>query len=97
MPKLELGDKATDWMPAPEDVNSAIGLNVSAVDIYYYLSTSATGLAGGSWNTKAPTWVNGKYIWQKTVTTLANGIKTETKRLWIKYIKWHLKGCHFLI
>ena len=78
MPKLELGDKATDWTPAPEDVNSAIGLNVSAVDIYYYLSTSATGLAGGSWNTKAPTWVNGKYIWQKTVTTLANGIKTET-------------------
>ena len=78
LPKLELGDKATDWMPAPEDVNSAIGLNVSAVDIYYYLSTSATGLAGGSWNTKAPTWVNGKYIWQKTVTTLANGIKTET-------------------
>ena len=76
--KLELGDKATDWTPAPEDVNSAIGLNVSAVDIYYYLSTSATGLAGGSWNTKAPTWVNGKYIWQKTVTTLANGIKTET-------------------
>ena len=78
LPKLELGDKATDWTPAPEDVNSAIGLNVSAVDIYYYLSTSATGLAGGSWNTKAPTWVNGKYIWQKTVTTLANGIKTET-------------------
>ena len=76
--KLELGNKATDWTPAPEDVNSAIGLNVSAVDIYYYLSTSATGLAGGSWNTKAPTWVNGKYIWQKTVTTLANGIKTET-------------------
>lgn len=76
--KLELGDKATDWTPAPEDVNSAIGLNVSAVDIYYYLSTSATGLVGGSWNTKAPTWVNGKYIWQKTVTTLANGIKTET-------------------
>ena len=46
--KLEEGNMATDWTPAPEDY-------VSFVDVEYYLSTSATSLSGGSWSTTAPT------------------------------------------
>lgn len=67
--KVEKGNMATDWTPAPEDY-------VSFVDVEYYLSTSATSLSGGSWSTSAPTWVNGKYMWSRTVTTDGAGNKT---------------------
>lgn len=67
--KLEEGNMATDWTPAPEDY-------VSFVDVEYYLSTSATSLSGGSWSTTAPTWVNGKYMWSRTVTTDGAGSRT---------------------
>ena len=67
--KLEKGNKATDWTPAPED-------SIAKVDVEYYLSTSATSLAGGSWSTTAPTWVNGKYMWSRTVTVDGAGNKT---------------------
>ena len=67
--KIEKGNMATDWTPAPEDY-------VSFVDVEYYLSTSATSLSGGSWSTTAPTWVNRKYMWSRTVTTDGGGNKT---------------------
>lgn len=67
--KLEEGNMATDWTPAPEDY-------VSFVDVEYYLSTSPTSLSGGSWSTTAPTWVNGKYMWSRTVTTDGAGNRT---------------------
>ena len=51
--KLERGNVATDWTPAPED-------SFKSVDVEYYLSTSQTSLSGGSWSTTAPTWVNGR-------------------------------------
>lgn len=67
--KIEKGNTATDWTPAPEDY-------VSFVDVEYYLSTSPTSLSGGSWSTTAPTWVNGKYMWSRTVTTDGAGNRT---------------------
>ena len=67
--KLEEGNIATDWTPAPED-------GIASVDVEYYLSTSATALSGGSWSTAAPTWVNGKYMWSRTVTVNGAGNKT---------------------
>lgn len=67
--KLEKGNIATDWTPAPED-------SIASVDVEYYLSTSTTDLSGGSWSTAAPTWVNGKYMWSRTVTTDGAGNKT---------------------
>lgn len=67
--KVEKGNIATDWTPAPED-------SIASVDVEYYLSTSATSLSGGSWSTTAPTWVNGKYMWSRTVTTDGAGNKT---------------------
>lgn len=67
--KVEKGNIATDWTPAPED-------GIASVDVEYYLSTSASALSGGSWSTTAPTWVNGKYMWSRTVTTDGAGNKT---------------------
>ena len=57
----------------------ATGNGISSVDVYYYLSTSATELAGGSWSTTAPAWVNGKYMWSKTKTTYTNGTTKESE------------------
>jgi hypothetical protein len=67
--KLEEGNVATAWTPAPED-------SLASVDVEYYLSTSQTSLSGGSWSTTAPTWVNGKYMWSRTVKTDGAGNKT---------------------
>lgn len=69
--KVEKGNKATDWTPAPED---------AMADTYqeYYLSTSQTALSGGSWSTTAPTWANGKYTWSRTVKVDGAGNKTYT-------------------
>lgn len=64
--KVEKGNKATDWTPAPED-------NVGQVDVEYYLSTSTSSLSGGSWQTVAPQWVNGKYMWSRVKTTYLDG------------------------
>lgn len=68
-PKVEIGNKPTQWTPAPEDA-------IVTVDVEYYLSTSATSLSGGSWSTTAPTWVNDKYMWSRTVTVDGTGSKT---------------------
>lgn len=68
-PKLEAGNKATDWTPAPEDL-------ISQVDVEYYLSDSAVSLSGGSWTTLAPEWVDGKFMWSRTVTTNGTGNKS---------------------
>lgn len=54
------------------------GKGVSGVDVKYYLSTSATALIGGEWTTDAPAWVNGRYMWSKTVTTYSDGSSDES-------------------
>lgn len=70
--KLEKGNVATDWTPAPED-------SIATIDVEYYLSTSSTSLSDGSWSTTAPAWVDGKYMWSRTVTTDGAGNKTYTE------------------
>ena len=54
------------------------GVGVTSVDVWYYQSTSATSLSGGSWSTTAPTWSDGKYVWTKTITTYTNNTTDET-------------------
>ncbi len=51
---------------------------VKNVTVFYYLSTSSTEPAGGSWSETAPEWVSGKYMWTKTVTVYGNGTQTES-------------------
>ena len=59
------------------------GIGVSSVDVWYYQSTSATSLSGGSWSTTAPTWSDGKYVWTKTIVTYTNSTTDETNAVCI--------------
>ena len=54
------------------------GVGISAVDVFYYLSSSSSELIGGEWSTIAPTWVNGKYMWSKTKTTYTDDTFVES-------------------
>ena len=56
--------------------DGADGASVSAVKIQYYKSTSSTTQTGGEWQDSVPDWTSGKYIWQRTQTTI--GGKTVT-------------------
>ena len=74
-PRSKKGDKGDkgDTGDAGAD-----GVGVQSVDVMYYQSTSATSLAGGSWQTDAPGWVDGKYVWSKTVITYTDTSTAET-------------------
>lgn len=54
-------------------------VTMKRVSIQYYISTSPTTLSGGNWSTTKPTWVSGKYIWQKTVTTYSDNTTAESE------------------
>lgn len=48
--------------------------NLTNSSIQYYLSTSQTSLTGGSWQDTAPTWTQGKYMWQRMKYTTYKGV-----------------------
>jgi hypothetical protein len=50
-----------------------VNSSVKSTDVEYYLSTSSTSLSGGSWQTTAPAWVDGKFMWSRTRVELNNG------------------------
>lgn len=58
--------------------NGEDGRGVTSIVEQYYLSTSSSSLVGGSWSTSAPAWVNGKYIWTRSVITYTDGSSTTT-------------------
>ena len=49
---------------------------ISGVDVEYARGTSQTTPPTSGWSTTAPAWQDGRYIWQRTVTTLADGTKS---------------------
>ncbi len=51
---------------------------LTSADVYYALSNSSTTAPETGWQTVAPAWENGKYMWQKTVWTYANGGTSES-------------------
>ena len=51
---------------------------IASVAVYYALHTSSTTAPATGWNTTAPAWEDGKYMWQKTVWTYANGSTSES-------------------
>ncbi len=51
---------------------------LTSADVYYALSDSNTAAPKTGWQTVAPAWENGKYMWQKTVWTYANGETNES-------------------
>lgn len=73
---FEKGDPGRDGANGKDGSN---GVGVASITGQYYLSTSATALAGGSWSNNVPTIVNGRFMWTKFITTYTNGTSSETK------------------
>lgn len=46
---------------------------IMGVEVQYALSSSATAPPSSGWSAKAPAWESGRYMWQRTVTTMADG------------------------
>ena len=65
--KLEKGNIATDWTPAPEDA-------VASVKQQYYLSTSTTSATGGTWLDTVPELKENTCIWTRTATIHGSGV-----------------------
>lgn len=71
----------TTWESDPVCISGGKGengLGIQSVIEEYYLSTSSSSLIGGSWSTSAPAWVNGKYIWTRSVITYTDSSSTTT-------------------
>ena len=54
------------------------GVGVASITEQYYLSTSATALSGGSWSGTVPTWIDGRFMWTRSVVTYTNGTSNTT-------------------
>lgn len=54
-------------------VEDALDKTVTGTTEQFYQSDSPTELIGGSWNIKQPVWIDGKYIWRRTVVTYSSG------------------------
>lgn len=59
------------------------GVGVSSVDVEYAKSSSNTTAPTSGWQTTAPAWEDGKYIWSRTKTVLTNGSSEYTKAVCI--------------
>lgn len=60
-------------------LSTTVNKTVKSVDVLYYLSTSKTQLAGGSWVSQAPEWTANKYMWTKSVTKYVDGTSQESQ------------------
>lgn len=61
-----------------EDVSEKVAKTVARIEVVYASSDSPTTAPTDGWSTTAPEWVEGEYMWQKTITTYANGSTDET-------------------
>ena len=78
--KLERGTVATDWSPAPEDVQEDIqaverGYQklIERVDVEFAISNSRDTAPTSEWQTNAPTPARGQALWQRTKVYLKDG------------------------
>ena len=54
------------------------GTGVTSLSPEYYLSTSSTGLAGGSWSAEQQEWQQGHYYWTRQKVTWTDGTTSYT-------------------
>lgn len=53
--------------------------SIDRIEECYYSSTSPTAVTGGAWyKGQAPKWVNGRYIWTKSIIYYSDGTSEET-------------------
>jgi hypothetical protein len=85
--KGDPGKPGSQGLPGKDGVNGKDGANgkdgkdgvgVASITEQYYLSTSATALAGGTWSGTVPTWVDGRFMWTRSVITYTNSTVVNT-------------------
>lgn len=53
--------------------------SIDRIEECYYSSTSSTAITGGAWiKGQAPKWINGRYIWTKSIIYYSDGTSEET-------------------
>lgn len=70
--KLEISASSLVFSSSGKSIEEVVSKAVINVDVEYALSTSETTAPTSGWSTTAPAWENGKYMWQRTVTTYAD-------------------------
>lgn len=63
------------------------GVGIQSTTAYYYLSTSSTELKDGIWSTTMPTWIDGRYYWQKLKVVYTDGGEVETSPICVSGTK----------
>lgn len=57
----------------------SVARSIDRIEEYYYSSTSSTAINGGAWGKgKSPAWVNGRFIWTKSIIYYSDGTSAET-------------------
>lgn len=57
----------------------SVARSIDHIEECYYSSTSSSAITGGAWvKGKSPAWVNGRYIWTKSIIYFTDGTSTET-------------------
>lgn len=72
-------DKNGTCITGATGATGSSGKGIASIVEEYYQSTSATTLSGGSWSTTPPTWVDGKYIWTRSVITYTDNTVKRTE------------------
>lgn len=63
------------------------GVGIQSTTAYYYLSTSSTELKDGIWSATMPTWIDGRYYWQKLKVVYTDGGEVETSPICVSGTK----------
>ncbi len=75
--QTETSNKVSEHTQTIDTISEKVGKvekkAATKVDIYYAISDSSTKVPTTGWSTTAPTWQNGKFMWQKVKSTYANG------------------------
>lgn len=57
----------------------SVARSIDRIEENYYSSTSPTAITGGEWvKGESPAWVNGRYIWTKSIIYYTDGTSAET-------------------
>ncbi|WP_343017767.1 hypothetical protein [Bifidobacterium adolescentis] len=59
-------------------VSAVAKTSMTGVRVEYALAASSTTAPTSGWSTTAPAWQSGRYMWQRTVTTLGDGTSKTT-------------------
>jgi hypothetical protein len=74
-----IGYVVRDGAPGDPGEPGDPGKGVSSVVIWYYKSSSATQLQGGSWSTIKPDYSTSFFLWTKVITTYTDNSTSETE------------------